>query len=152
LGQNASSAWGIALSTTSVAVGYAVMIESGLNERPLGKLILSTYFVTDLGTVIAFGLLFAEMGFYFWLFAALTLVLLFILLPTTKRYFALVKNHPSELEVKFIFAILSALAFPGMKGGSEAVLPAYLVGAVLANLFLKNNELVKRLGATTNVF
>ena len=94
----------------------------------------------DLGTVIALGLLFAEMGFYFWLFAVGTLVLLFILSPTTKRYFALVKNHPSKLEVKFIFVILSALAFPRVKGGSEAVLPAYLVGAVLANLFLKKQR------------
>lgn len=143
---------GIALSTASVAVGYAVMIESGLNEGPLGKFILSAYFVTDLGTVIALGLLFAEMGFYFWLFAAVTLVLLSILSPTTKKYYALVKNHPSKLEVKFIFVILSALVFHGVKGGSEAVLPAYLVGAVLANLFLKNSEPVRRLGATTNVF
>jgi len=67
----------IALSTTSVAVVYTVMIESGLNERPLGKLILATCFVTDLGTVIALGLLFAEIGFYFWLFAAVTAVVLF---------------------------------------------------------------------------
>ena len=105
---------GIALSTTSGAVGYAVMIESGLIEIPLGKLILSAYFVTDLGTVIAFGLPFAEMGSYFWItFAALTLVLLFILSPITKKYYALVKNHPSKLEVKFIFIILSALRFLG---------------------------------------
>ena len=140
---------GIALSTTSVAVVYAVMIESGLNERPLGKLILAACFVTDLGTVIALGLLFAEIGFYFWLFAVVTLVVLFILPPITKRYFALVKNHPSEPEVKFIFVILCALAFLAVKGGSEAVLPAYLVGAFLANLFLKNRELIKRLRAAT---
>jgi len=140
---------GIALSTTSVAVVYAVMIESGLNERPLGKLILAACFVNDLGTVIALGLLFAEIGFYFWLFAIVTAAIIFILPPITKRYFALVNNHPSESEVKFIFVILCALAFLAVKGGSEAVLPAYLVGAVLANLFLKNRELVKRLRAST---
>ena len=116
------------------------MIESGLNERPLGKLILSAYFVTDLGTVIALGLLLAEMGSYFWLFAVGTLVLLFILSPTTKRYFALVKNHPSKLEVKFIFVILSALGFSGVKVGSEAVLPAYLIGAVFGKPFLKKQR------------
>jgi Kef-type K+ transport system membrane component KefB len=44
---------------------------------------------------------------------------------------------------------LCALGFLASKAGSEAVLPAYLVGAVLANLFLKNRELVKRMRAST---
>ncbi len=38
---------GIALSTTSVAVVYAVMVETGLNRTDIGKLILATCFVTD---------------------------------------------------------------------------------------------------------
>src|SRR6266705_980594 len=48
-------AWiaGIALSTTSVAVVYAVMIETGLNKTQLGKLILAACFVNDFGTVLA---------------------------------------------------------------------------------------------------
>ena len=47
-------AWiaGIALSTTSVAVVYAVMIETGLNRTELGKLILAACFITDFGTVV----------------------------------------------------------------------------------------------------
>ncbi len=43
----------IALSTTSVAVVYAVMIEGGLGETPLGKTILAACFITDFGAVIA---------------------------------------------------------------------------------------------------
>ncbi|GHO77618.1 hypothetical protein KSD_53890 [Ktedonobacter sp. SOSP1-85] len=50
---------GIALSTTSVAVVYAVMIETGLNGTELGKLILAACFVTDFCTVLALGVLFA---------------------------------------------------------------------------------------------
>ena len=57
---NASLICGIALSTTSVAVVYAVMIETGLNETELGKLILAACFITDLGTVVAFGACFAN--------------------------------------------------------------------------------------------
>ncbi|QER42014.1 cation:proton antiporter [Thermodesulfobacterium sp. TA1] len=140
---------GIALSTTSVAVVYAVMVETGLNEKPLGKLILAACFVNDLGTVIALGLLFTKLGAIFWLFVVITLGVLFILPFITKRYFAYVKNHPSEPEVKFIFVVLCILGFLASKAGSEAVLPAYLVGAVLANLFLKNRELVKRMRAST---
>ncbi|MCX8041865.1 MAG: cation:proton antiporter [Thermodesulfobacteriaceae bacterium] len=140
---------GLALSTTSVAVVYAVMIETGLNEKPFGKLILAATFITDLGTVIFLGLLFTELGLAFWLFVILTLVVLFILPSFTKRYFSYVKNHPSEPEVKFIFLVLALLGYLAAKAGSEAVLPAYLTGAVLANLFIHNRELVKRMRATT---
>jgi Kef-type K+ transport system membrane component KefB len=52
---HASEISGVALSTTSVAVVYAVMIESGLNRVELGKLLLAACFVTDLGVVLALG-------------------------------------------------------------------------------------------------
>ena len=50
---------GVALSTTSMAVVYAVMLESGLNKTEFGKGILASCFINDLGTVIALGLPFA---------------------------------------------------------------------------------------------
>ena len=53
---------GVAMSTTSVAVVYAVMVETGLNRHDLGKLILAACFITDLGTVLALGGLFASYG------------------------------------------------------------------------------------------
>lgn len=140
---------GLALSTTSVAVVYAVMVETGLNEKPFGKLILAATFITDLGTVIFLGLLFTELGFIFWIFVVVTLIVLFVLPSFTKRYLSYVKNHPSEPEVKFIFLVLAALGYLAARAGSEAVLPAYLTGAVLANLFIHNKELVKRMRATT---
>ena len=46
-------------STTSVAVVYAVMLEFGFNMTDYGKTVLAACFVTDLGTVIALGLIFA---------------------------------------------------------------------------------------------
>ena len=61
LGWDANASWlcGVALSTTSMAVIYAVMLETGFNRTEFGKGILASCFVTDLGTVIALGLLFA---------------------------------------------------------------------------------------------
>src|SRR6266702_3714524 len=56
---------GVALSTTSVAVVYAVMIEGGYNDTAMGKTILAACFITDLGTVLALGVLFAN--FNMWL-------------------------------------------------------------------------------------
>ncbi len=140
---------GVALSTTSVAVVYAVMVETGLNEKPLGKIILAACFINDLGTVIALGLLFTKANITILIFTVATILVLVILPKLSEIYFRVVKNHPSEPEVKFIFLILSIFGLFAVKSGSEAVLPAYLVGAVLANLFLENRELVKRMRATT---
>ncbi|MCX5643138.1 MAG: cation:proton antiporter [Phycisphaerae bacterium] len=60
----ASMIAGTALSTTSVAVVYAVMVETGLNNRDIGKLILACCFVTDLGTVVALGIMFANYNWW----------------------------------------------------------------------------------------
>jgi Kef-type K+ transport system membrane component KefB len=51
---------GVALSTTSVAVVYAVMLELGFNQTTYGKAILAACFINDLGTVIALGLIFSR--------------------------------------------------------------------------------------------
>jgi Kef-type K+ transport system membrane component KefB len=140
---------GIAMSTTSVAVVYAVMVETGLNETPVGKLILAACFVDDLGTVIALGLLFTSFGTWFWIFLGLTVLALFLLPKITPRYLKRVNAHSSEPEVKYIYLVLLVLAYLAVRGGSEGVLPAYLVGMVLADTFLGNRELIRRMRATT---
>jgi Kef-type K+ transport system membrane component KefB len=140
---------GIAMSTTSVAVVYAVMVETGLNETPVGKLILAACFVDDLGTVIALGLLFTSFGTWFWIFLGLTVLALFLLPKITPHYLKQVNAHSSEPEVKYIYLILLILAYLAVRGGSEGVLPAYLVGMVLADTFLGNKELIRRMRATT---
>ncbi len=73
---NASLICGIALSTTSVAVVYAVMIETGLNETELGKIILAACFINDLGTVIALGACFASYNWTLAMFAAVAVAVL----------------------------------------------------------------------------
>jgi len=59
------SSWlaGVALSTTSVAVVYTVMLELGFNKTEFGKGIRAACFVNDLGVVIALGLIFAPFMF-----------------------------------------------------------------------------------------
>jgi predicted Kef-type K+ transport protein len=61
LGWSVEASWlaGIAMSTTSVAVVYAVMLEFGLNTTNCGKTVLAACFITDLATVVALGLIFA---------------------------------------------------------------------------------------------
>jgi Kef-type K+ transport system membrane component KefB len=138
---------GIALSTTSVAVVYAVMIESKLNETEFGKVILAACFVTDLGTVVALGLLFANYNRWLLIFAVATTLLLWVLPKFTGWYFLKVGNRVSEPEIKFILFILFILGGLATMARSEAVLPAYLIGLVLARQFLANRVLMHRMRA-----
>ncbi len=116
---------GIALSTTSVAVVYAVMIETGYNETQLGKLILAACFINDLGTVLALGILFANYDRYMVLFLAVTAIVLLLLPRFIPWFFKKVGSRISEPETKFIFFLLFGLGGLSLMAKSEAVLPAY---------------------------
>lgn len=139
---------GISLSTTSVAVIYSVMIETGYNETELGKIIIAATFITDLGTVLALGILFANYNWYMVLFILVTLITLFILPRFTPWFFTKAGSRISEPETKFIFLILFGLGALAIMAKSEAVLPAYLVGMVLAPVFLANKTLSHRMRVT----
>jgi Kef-type K+ transport system membrane component KefB len=139
---------GISLSTTSVAVIYSVMIESGYNETELGRIIIAATFITDLGTVLALGILFANYNWYMLLFIVVMGITLLILPKFTPWFFRKVGSRISEPETKFIFLLLFGLGGLALMAKSEAVLPAYLVGMVLAPFFLKNRTLSHRMRVT----
>ena len=136
---------GISLSTTSVAVVYAVMVETGFNKTEIGKIILAGCFVTDLGTVLALGIVFAHFDLWLALFGAVTAVALVLLPRFAPWFFKWVGHRVSEPQTKFISLVLLALGGLAAVAGSEAVLPAYLVGMTLAPAFLKDQELPHRM-------
>jgi Kef-type K+ transport system membrane component KefB len=136
---------GISLSTTSVAVVYAVMIETGFNRSELGKIILAACFVNDLGTVLALGLVFANYNGWLALFAGVTVAVAATLPFVAPWFFRIVGKRVSEPEIKFVLLVLFGLGGLANLAKSEAVLPAYIVGMVLAPLFLKNRELQTRI-------
>jgi len=135
----------IALSTTSVAVVYAVMVETGFNRTEIGKIILAGCFVNDLGTVLALGIVFANYNVWLALFAAVTGAALWALPRFVPWYFAKVGERVSEPEIKFILFTLFLLGGLGAIAKSEAVLPAYLVGMVLAPFLLKERKVAYRM-------
>ncbi len=136
---------GLSLSTTSVAVVYAVMVETGYNRTELGKIILAACFVNDLGTVLALGLFFANYNAWLAIFAAVTALAMWLLPKIVPPFFAAVGNRVSEPECKFVLLILFLLGGFANLARSEAVLPAYLIGMVMAPFFLKERVLSQRL-------
>ncbi|HVT32970.1 MAG TPA: cation:proton antiporter [Rhodanobacteraceae bacterium] len=148
---SAQASWltGVALSTTSVAVVYAVMLELGLNRTAYGKGILAACFVNDLATVIALGLLFAPFTMRTLVFVSVS-VAAFVILPwLTPRFFRRYGDRPSELEAKFLMFVLFALGALALWSGSEPVLPAYIVGMILAGTVGKDHALIRRLRTLT---
>ena len=139
---------GVALSTTSVAVVYAVMVETGLNREELGKLILAACFVTDLGTVLALGALFAGFSMLVVAFAAVTAIVLVAISPVLRFVMSSLGHRVSEPEIKFLFLVLLGLGGLASAAGSEAVLPAYLIGLATARVFHEDRVLMDRMRAT----
>ncbi|HKA64793.1 MAG TPA: cation:proton antiporter, partial [Methyloceanibacter sp.] len=111
LGWQVMPSWlaGVALSTTSVAVVYAVMLEFGLNKTEYGKTVLAACFINDLGTVLALGFIFAPFTMRTLVFAGVAIVVFAVLPWLTPRFFKLYGNRPSELETKFLLFCLFGL-------------------------------------------
>jgi Kef-type K+ transport system membrane component KefB len=148
-GLQSSLLTGIALSTTSMAVVYAVMIEYGFNKTSFGKSILGSCFVNDLGTVIGLGLIFAPFTYKTLLFIAVTLLLIFILPSITNFLIKHFAYKTAAIRTKWILFVLLSMGLLAMWSGSEPVLPAYIIGMVLARTIEKDNFFVRRLRTMT---
>jgi len=146
-----ASSWlaGVALSTTSVAVVYAVMLELGFNTTEFGKAILAACFVNDLGTVIALGLIFSPFTVKTLIFVVISVVVFSILPFLTPRFFKKYGGRVSELEAKYLLFLLFGMGGLAVWSGSEAVLPAYMIGMVLAGTVGKDHALIRRLRTLT---
>jgi Kef-type K+ transport system membrane component KefB len=140
---------GVALSTTSVAVVYAVMLELGFNVTEYGKSILAACFINDIGTVVALGLIFSPFTIKTLIFVVVSIAVFVILPFLTPWFFKKYGGRVSELEAKYILFLLFAMGGLAMWAGSEAVLPAYMIGMVLAGTVGKDHSLIRRLRTLT---
>lgn len=151
LGWDANASWlcGVALSTTSMAVVYAIMLETGFNKTEFGKGILASCFINDLGTVIALGLLFAPFTYKTLVFIAGSVAALTALPSITAwltRHYA---YRTAAIRTKWVMLTLFGLGALALWSGSEAVLPAYLAGMVLAGSAARDTHWVRRLRTLT---
>ena len=151
LGWGVMPSWiaGIAMSTTSAAIVYAVTLEFGFNKTDYGKTILLACFVTDLMSVVGLGLIFTRFTVKTLIFLGVGAVVLFVLPWLTPRLFKLYGGRLSEFETKFLFFCLLGMGALADRADSEAVLPAYLIGMVLAGTVGKDHALIRRLRTLT---
>lgn len=151
LGWDSMASWlcGIALSTTSMAVVYAVMLETGFNRTEFGKGILGACFINDLGTVVALGILFAPFTYKSAVFISMSLLVLGALPFVTEKLTQLYAYRTAAIRTKWLMLVLFGLGALALWSGSEAVLPAYIAGMVLAGGAARDSHWVRRLRTLT---
>ncbi len=131
---------GVALSTTSLAVVYAVLVETGLTRTEIGKIIMAATFVTDLGTAIALSALFIQPTLYFLVFVVVSVVAIVAMRGLQRWFFARYGDRVIEPEIKGAFAVLFLLMWAADLAKSHAVLPAFLLGLAVASVFQRHPE------------
>jgi Kef-type K+ transport system membrane component KefB len=143
---------GIALSTTSLAVVYAVLVETGLNQTVIGKRIMAATFVTDLGTAAALSILFLKPSVWIVPFVAVSAALVFGLPRLSPWFFGRYGNRVIEPEIKLVFASFFLLMWLGERAHSHAVLPTFILGLALSSHYASHRKEQERLRVVAFAF
>jgi Kef-type K+ transport system membrane component KefB len=143
---------GVALSTTSLAVVYAVLVETGLTETKIGKIIMASCFITDMGTALALSLLFIEFNWFTLVFLLVSAAIIAIVPRLAPKIFQRYGERVIEPEIKFLFLILIIFMALAKLGTSHAILPAFVFGLVLSKMFSANRLLQRRLRVVAFAF
>ncbi len=143
---------GIALSTTSLAVVYAVLVETGLNQELVGKRLMSATFVTDFGTAAALSILFIKPNIWILPFVFASVALIVVLPRLAPWFFGRYGDRVIEPEIKLVFGSLFLLMWLGDRAHSHAVLPAFILGLILANHYAEHREEQVRLRVVAFAF
>ncbi len=139
---NAALIAAAALSTTSLAVVYSVLVETGLNHTKLGKLLMAATFVTDIGTALALSILFIKPNELTLEFVIVSAVVIFLAVKYSRILFGnpLYKNKVIEPEIKYLLLLLLIFMYFAAAGASHAVLPAFLLGLFMSPYFTELSD------------
>jgi Kef-type K+ transport system membrane component KefB len=148
----ASLITGTALSTTSLAVVYAVLVERGLTDTGVGKLLMSATFVTDLCTALALSAIFIKPNVWFPVFLAVSLVLAVALPRIAPWFFGRYGDRVIEPEIKLVFLCLFVLMVLADASNGHAVLPAFVLGLVMSRHYQEHREEQKRMRVVAFAF
>jgi Kef-type K+ transport system membrane component KefB len=139
---NAALIAAAALSTTSLAVVYSVLVETGLSHTRLGKLLMSATFVTDIGTALVLSVLFIKPNLGTLEFIVVSAIVIFMAVKYSRLLFSnkVYKNKVIEPEIKYIFLLLLIFMYFAAVGASHAVLPAFVLGLLMSPYFTELSD------------
>jgi Kef-type K+ transport system membrane component KefB len=128
---------GIALSTTSLAVVYSVLVETGLNKEEIGKLLMAATFITDMGTALALSIIFLKPTLYTLAFVMISILVIWL----ATKFSHVIFHHPElrnkviEPEIKYLFLLLLIFIYFAALGDGHAILPAFILGLLMSKQF-----------------
>ena len=143
---------GTALSTTSLAVVYAVLVERKLSATGIGKLLMSATFVTDLCTALALSAIFIKPNIWFPVFLVISLAFIVALPRMAPWFFGRYGDRVTEPEIKLVFACLLVLMVLANASNGHAVLPAFVLGLVMSRHYGEHREEQQRLRVVAFAF
>jgi Kef-type K+ transport system membrane component KefB len=143
---------GLALSTTSLAVVYAVLVETGLNRELVGKRLMSATFVTDMATVAGLTLLFIKPTVWIVPFAVASIAAIIGLPLVSPWFFARYGDRVIEPEIKLVFAVLFLLMWLGQRANSQAALPVFVLGLAMSSHYVKHRKEQERMRVVAFAF
>jgi Kef-type K+ transport system membrane component KefB len=146
---HARLAGSLALTTTSVAVVFAVLTEYGIIKVPFARTIIAVTFVNDILTLI--GVNFISPSFN--LFSLLFLLTLVALVPTVPRLLRVVVRtygkKAIEVELRFMMAILLIVAYLADEVNLHAVFGAFVLGLIFANSIQGYQDVLSKMRVVT---
>jgi len=139
---NAALIAGCALSTTSLAVVYSVLVETGLSHTKFGKLLMSATFVTDIATALALSILFVQPNMLTLEFVVVSAAVIYFAVKHSRLLFSnpSYKNKVIEPEIKYLFLLLLIFMYFAAAGASHAVLPAFFLGLFMSPYFTELSD------------
>jgi Kef-type K+ transport system membrane component KefB len=143
----ASMIAGTALSTTSLAVVYSVLVETGLSSTQIGKFLMASTFITEMGTALGLSILFIKPTIYTLVFIIVSLGVIYFADKFSHKVFRsrTLKNKVIEPEIKYVFLLLIAFMYFGKLGDMHAILPAFVLGLLMSRHFndISGNKAVR---------
>jgi Kef-type K+ transport system membrane component KefB len=143
---------GTALSTTSLAVVYAVLVERDLTSSNVGKLIMSATFVTDMCTALALSAIFLKPNLWFPVFLVVSIAVIVVLPRIAPWFFNRYGDRVIEPEIKLVFVALFLLMVLADASNGHAVLPAFVLGLVMSRHYGEHREEQTRLRVVAFAF
>jgi glutathione-regulated potassium-efflux system ancillary protein KefC len=151
LGWRPEACWvaAVALSTGSVSVVYTIMLDLGLSQTGLAQGLLASSYVNNLCSAIALAVVLTPFGTRTLVLIAVGAVV-FLLLPfVSSHILGKLRSRVSQPDVRYLLFLLFGLGALSVWAGGEVVLPAYVMGMVLAGLAGRNATLIHHLRVIT---
>ena len=135
----------LSLSTTSLALVYAIIREHEAVASSVVHVMLGSAMIMDMLSMLTLSLLISELSLDILLYSAVLIVIYLFAFKVTPHIMSRYKGKMAELEVRFILVLLFVMLFFAEKLLiSEAVL-AYLIGVVLSEFVHEHEELIEKL-------